>query len=83
MVDPCFHRDGFYGAEDVAAAMSAAVESSSLNAVLPVAGLAPGFEAGVVVLAGLGDGDCTIEARYEVGPRDHRYIAELRLRFEV
>jgi hypothetical protein len=36
-----------------------------------------------VVVAGLGDDAYPVEARYEIGPRDVRYVAELRVRFAL
>jgi hypothetical protein len=82
LVDPAFHRDGQYGPTEVAAAIEVAVKDESATAALKLAD-PQDYAAGVVVVTGLGDDVYPVEARYEVGPRGIRYVAEMRVRFAV
>lgn len=78
IVDPTFHRDGFYDAERVGQAVLDAVGSATLAA--PMA-LADGHEIGVVIRPGFGDDAYRVEVRYVADERGTRRIAELRVRF--
>jgi hypothetical protein len=78
IVDPTFHRDGFYDAERVGQAVLDAVGSATLTA--PLA-LPDGHEIGTVIRPGYGDDAYRVEVRYITDERGARRIAELRVRF--
>ncbi len=78
IVDPTFHRDGFYDAEQVGHAVIAAVQSATLAA--PLA-LTNGHEIGTVIGSGYGDDAYRVEARYVSDTSGNRRIAEVRVRF--
>ena len=78
LVDPTFHRDGFYDGERVGQAVLDAIGSPTKTAPLS---LADGHQIGTVLLAGYGDDAYRVEARYIEDERGHRRIAEVRVRF--
>ena len=78
IVDPTFHRDGFYDAERVGQAVLDAVGSSTLIA--PLA-LSDGHQIGTVIRPGLGDDAYRVEVRYVSDERGATRIAEVRVRF--
>jgi hypothetical protein len=78
VVDPTFHRDGFYGVDEVAQSVLDAVGAPSRTAALA---LADGHVVGTVILPGLGDDVYPVEVRYVQHPRWGRRVAELRIRF--
>jgi hypothetical protein len=78
VVDPTYHRDGFYGVEEVGAAVMASVGSNSEAAPLIAS---DGQELGVVVGTGYGDDVYPVEVRYMTDDRGVKRIAELRVRF--
>ena len=78
IVDPTFHRDGFYDGERVGQAALDAVGAASRRALLA---LADGHEIGTAILPGYGDDAYPVEVRYVVDERGTRRIAELRIRF--
>jgi hypothetical protein len=78
VVDPTFHRDGFYDAERVGQAILDAIGSPTL--VAPLA-LSDGHEIGTVIRPGYGDDAYRVEVRYIADEGGTRRIAELRLRF--
>ena len=78
IVDPAFHRDGFYGVDQVAQSVLDAVGAPSLTAALA---LADGHVVGTVVLPGVGDDVYPVEVRYVQHSRWGRRVAELRIRF--
>jgi hypothetical protein len=82
LVDPGYQRDGHYGPMEITAAIDAAGQNDSRAGALKLADPRD-YPAGVVVVAGLGDDVYPVEARYEVGPRDIRYVAEVRVRFAL
>jgi hypothetical protein len=78
VVDPTYHRDGFYGVEEVGEAVMASVRSDSGAAPL----IAPdGQELGVVLATGYGDDEYPVEVRYMTDDRGVKRIAEVRVRF--
>jgi hypothetical protein len=78
IVDPTFHRDGFYDGERVGQAVLDAVGSASLTAPLT---LHDGHEIGTVIRPGFGDNAYRVQVRYVTDERGARRIAELRVRF--
>jgi hypothetical protein len=78
IVDPTYHRDGFYDAAQVGRAVLDAVGSASLIAPLT---LPDGHSIGTIIRPGLGDDAYRVEVRYVVDQRGARRIAELRMRF--
>ena len=78
IVDPTFHRDGYYDAEQVGQAALDALASPNGTAPLT---LANGHRVGTVLLPGYGDDAYPVEVRYVPGVRGESRIAELRIRF--
>jgi hypothetical protein len=78
VVDPTFHRDGFYDAERVGQAVLDAVGSATLTA--PLA-LPDGHEIGTIIRPEFGDDAYRVEVRYVTDERGAQRIAELRVRF--
>ncbi len=78
IVDPTFHRDSFYTAEEVGQAVLDAVGSSTLVGPLS---LSDGHQIGTIVRPGYGDDAYRVEIRYVIDERGARRIAELRVRF--
>jgi hypothetical protein len=78
VVDPTYHRDGFYGVAEVEAATMASVGAQTQAAPLVTA---DGMTIGTVVGAGYGDDEYPVEVRYIMDERGVRRIAELRARF--
>lgn len=78
LVDPTFHRDGFYDADQVGQAVLEAVGSATMTAPLV---LSDGHEIGTLLMPGYGDDAYRVEVRYIDDERGQRRIAELRVRF--
>lgn len=78
VVDPTYHRDGFYGVDEVGAAVMAAVGSPSNTAPLVTT---DGLEIGTVSGTGFGDDLYPVEVRYVTDDRGTRRVAELRVVF--
>jgi hypothetical protein len=78
VVDPTYHRDGFYGVDEVGAAVIAAVGSPSSAAPLLTS---DGLEIGTVSSTGFGDDVYPVEVRYVNDERGTRRVAELRVVF--
>jgi hypothetical protein len=76
IIDPAFHRDGFYGEAQVGKAIDDARTAASKTA--PMA-LPSGHPIGVVLLPG--DDAYRVEVRYVDDERGGRRIAEMRVRF--
>ena len=78
VVDPTFHRDGFYGVTEVEAATMASVAAKSQAAPLVAT---DGMAIGTVVATGYGDDEYPVEIRYIVDERGVERISEVRVRF--
>lgn len=78
VVDPTYHRDGFYGIAEVETATMASVAASSQAAPLKTT---DGVTIGTVVASGYGDDEYPVEARYVTDDRGVVRIAEVRVRF--
>jgi hypothetical protein len=78
IVDPSYHRDGFYGVVEADAAIMSSVTADSQTARLLAT---DGMAIGTVVATGYGDDEYPVEVRYVVDERGVRRIAELRVRF--
>jgi hypothetical protein len=78
LVDPTYHRDGFYGVDEVGTAVMAAVGSPTSAAPLVTR---DGVEIGTVSATGYGDDIYPVEVRYVMDERGTRRVAELRVVF--
>jgi hypothetical protein len=78
IIDPAFHRDGFYGEAQVGKAIDDARAAGSKTA--PMA-LPSGHPVGIVLLPGYGDDAYRVEVRYVDDDRGGQRIAEMRVRF--
>ncbi len=77
IVDPTYHRDGFYGVEEVEAVTLEVVGSPARVGTLK---LPDGMIVGTAVATGFGDGEYPVEVRY-ADTRWGRRVAEVRVRF--